>query len=178
MMVAGLMIYLKQHYRDERRVGVKDSEKTLISGWCEWLALPEFNIREIEAKVDTGTETSVLHTSLIDPMRKQGALWLRFGISPLPERSDMRAIGFAPVKERRLIKDAEGNDEVCFVIETEVCLGALSQRIELALTSRDAAKFQMVLGRSALQSLNLLVDPNSRYVIGQPEEERISSAAN
>jgi len=146
-----------------------DSQKAATAGWCEWLALPDFNIREIEAKIDTGTETSVLHASSIDPMRQHGALWLRFGIEPLPDRTDIRAIGFAPVKERRLIKDAEGYDEICFVIETTACLGEHCQTIELAITNRDAMKFRMVLGRSALQSLNVLVDPNNRYLFGQPE---------
>ena len=146
-----------------------DSRKSETSGWCEWLALPEFNIREIEAKIDTGTETSVLHASRIDSLRQQGKLWLRFGIEPLPDRTDVRTVGFAPVKERRLINDAEGHNETCFVIETQICLGERCEMIALAVTSRDAAKFRMVLGRSSLQSLNLLVDPNSRYAFGQPE---------
>lgn len=146
-----------------------ESQKTAISGWCEWLALPEFNIREIKAKIDTGTKTSILHASRIDPIRQQGVLWLRFGIHPLPDRSDVRTIGFAPVKERRLIKDSEGHDEICFIIETQICLGERCETVELAITSRDAAKFRMVIGRSALQSLNVLVDPNIRYALGQPE---------
>ena len=145
------------------------ARKTATSGWCEWLGLPDLNIQEIEAKMDNGTETSVLHTSLIDPIRKQGSLWLRFGIQPLPDRSDTLAVGFAPVKERRLIKDAEGHDEVCFVIEARICLGELCQTVELALTSRDSSKFRMVLGRSALQSFNLLVDSNNRHIFGPPE---------
>ncbi|WP_303720217.1 RimK/LysX family protein [Malonomonas rubra] len=101
-----------------------DFQHMVVSGWREWLSLPEFNVQKIEAKVDTGTKTSVLHTSFIEPLRKQGTeLWLRFGIHPLPGCSDVRMIGFAPVKERRLVKDAEGHSEVCFVVAAKICLG-------------------------------------------------------
>lgn len=146
-------------------------QSTVTAGWREWLALPEFNISEIEAKVDTGTETSVLHTSFIETFRKRGALWLRFGIHPLPDRSDIRMIGFAPVSERRLIKDAEGHSEICFVVETEICLGGHCRTIELSLTEKDSDIFRMVLGRSALTALNILVDSSKSYLFGQPENE-------
>lgn len=141
------------------------------SGWREWIALPEFNIPRIEVKVDTGTRTSFLHTSFIEPFRKQGNQWVRFGIHPDPERTDVRMIGFAPVKEQRLIKDAEGSSEVRFIVETQVRLGEHLQTIDLALTQLDSRKFRMILGRSALQALNLLVDSGSTFLFGQPEIE-------
>jgi len=147
------------------------SEQKSVSGWREWLTLPDLNIRHIEVKVDTGTRTSVLHTSFIEPIHRQGKLWVRFGIHPLPERSDLRMVGFEPVVDRRMIKDAEGVDEICFVVETTVLLGGLSKTIELTLTKKDAKKFRMVLGRTALQKLDLLVDPNSTYLLGEIADE-------
>jgi len=149
--------------------------QTTKAGWREWLSLPDFNVEEIEAKVDTGTETSVLYASFIEPFRKQGKLWLRFGIHPLPERTDIRMIGFAPMKERRLIRDAEGHEERCFVIETAVLIGDLQRNIELSLTTKDAMTFRMVLGRSALQELNLLVDSSHTHLLSPKEVECRSS---
>jgi hypothetical protein len=140
------------------------------AGWREWLALPEFHIRDIEAKVDTGTRTSVLHASFIEPIRKQGNSWVRFGIIPQPERTDLRMIGFAPVVDSRLVKDSEGQDEVCIVIETEIVLGGRRKTIELTLTKRDSKKFRMVLGRTALQDLRVIVDPSRSHLLSDAPE--------
>jgi len=157
--------------KTQKKGTVPNMPNTATSGWREWLALPEFNIHEIEGKIDTGTETSVLHTSFIEHFRKRGRLWVRFGIHPLPDRSDVRMIGFAPVKERLLIKDTEGHSETCFVIETKICLGEHCQAIKLSLTEKDSDIFRIVLGRSALKVLNILVDSSRSYLLGQSPNE-------
>ncbi|PLX87296.1 MAG: ATP-dependent zinc protease [Desulfuromonas sp.] len=142
------------------------SQQPKMSGWREWLALPALNISAIEAKVDTGTRTSVLHVSLIEPFRKQGALWVRFCIQPLPEREDIRIVGVAPISGRQLLKDFEGHDENCFMIKTDLSLGNLCKEIELTLSTQDSEKFRMVLGRTALQEFNLTIDPRRSYLLG------------
>jgi hypothetical protein len=153
-------------------------QQSTTTGWREWLAMPNLAIKEIEAKVDTGTETSILHTSFIESFRKQGRLWLRFGIHPLPNRTDVRTVGFAPVKERRLIKDAEGYEEMCFVIETVICIGGFRRQIELTLTTKDAQAFRMVLGRSALRELNFLVDANHTHLLGDQRPQTDNQLQN
>lgn len=145
--------------------------QSATTGWREWLALPNLAIKKIEAKVDTGTETSILHASFIESFRKQGTLWLRFGVHPLPNRADVRTVGFAPVKERRFIKDAEGYEEMCFVIETNICIGGFRKQIELTLTTKDARMFRMVLGRNALQEFNFLVDSSHTHLLGSQCQE-------
>lgn len=149
-------------------------EHTSRVGWREWLTLPDLNIDAIEAKMDTGTRTSVLHVSFIEPLRNQGELWVRFGVQPSSENPDVRMISFAPVKDQRLIKDSEGHDEVCFIVETSIALGTLQKTIELTLSENDAMRFKMILGRTALQKLNLVVDPNASHLLGNdaaPAEE-------
>lgn len=150
------------------------SEQISVAGWREWLALPEFNIPRIEVKVDTGAQTSVLHTSFIEPIHQHGKLWVRFVIHPLPERSDLRMIGFEPVIDHRMVKGAEGVDEVCYVVKTTVLLGENQKIVELALTSKDVVKFRMVLGRSSLQRLNLLVDSSQTHLFEHHRSEKKS----
>jgi len=136
-------------------------------GWREWISLPELQVPGIKAKIDTGARTSALHAFFVEPFRKDGVAMVRFGVHPLRKREDLELICTAPVKERRLVTDSGGHKEERFVIETLIKLGLHLCPIEITLTNRDSMKFRMLLGRSALQKLEFLVDSKHSYLIGK-----------
>ena len=49
-------------------------------GWREWVALPEFGITQIKAKIDTGARSSALHTVDMEPYQLDGNNWLMFTV--------------------------------------------------------------------------------------------------
>ena len=55
-------------------------------GWEEWVNLPAINLPYIKAKVDTGAQTSVLHAKHIEVFKVKNKKFVRFEISPLPEK--------------------------------------------------------------------------------------------
>ena len=142
-----------------------DTDKLCI-GWREWVALPELNLPAIKAKVDTGARTSALHAYFVEPFQEDGWALVRFGVHPLPRRSSVSRICQAPVKECRLVTDSGGHREERYVIETTVQLGVHSCMTEVTLTNRDTMKFRMLLGRSALQQIGALVNPDRSYLLG------------
>ena len=134
-------------------------------GWREWLALPELQVPAIKAKIDTGARTSALHAFFVEPFTKDGRQMVRFGVHPLQKRLDVEIFCEAPVKDFREVSDSGGHREMRYVIETTILIGDLPRQIEMTLTNRDNMKFRMLLGRTAMEGLQVI--PDQSYLTGR-----------
>ncbi|QIK37080.1 ATP-dependent zinc protease [Caldichromatium japonicum] len=151
----------------------KDSERPpgarpLLLGWREWLALPDLALPAIKAKVDTGARTSTLHAFYVDPFRRAGQRYIRFGVHPLQGRTDLVVHCEASVLDRRLVSDSGGHREERYVIATLLVLADQRWTIELTLTNRETMRFRMLLGRCAIRG-RAWVDPGSSFLTARIE---------
>ena len=137
----------------------------MMIGWQEWVSLPEFHIAVINAKIDTGADTSSLHAYHIKRFRKAGAPWVSFEIHPLLAYPEIIIPCRAPLIDRRVIKSSSGEKEKRPVVLAELALGDRLFPIELNLTNRDYMGSRMLLGRQALQQ-DILIDPSKTYIQG------------
>jgi len=150
-----------------RHALMKNSTKPLQTvGWREWLAMPDFGIQTIKAKVDTGARTSSLHAFDIERFKSNGRDMVRFTIHP-EQRSKAKALRVeAPLVDKRSVRPSSGESELRLVVEITIELLGKRWPVEFTLTRRDAMGFRMLLGRQALRG-HFIVDPGRSYLNGR-----------
>jgi len=148
-------------------------EKTPI-GWREWIALPELGIPRVKAKIDTGARTSALHALDVEPFARAGRNWVRFRILPLQGDAAQPKSCKALVKDRRIVRDSGGHEELRYVIDTVIAIGDDRFRAEMTLTDRDTMAFRLLLGRTALRA-RYVIHPGQSYLRGNPSKDAKSS---
>jgi ribosomal protein S6--L-glutamate ligase len=146
----------------------------VILGSEEWCSFPNLNIPIIKARVDSGAKTSALHAINISPFIRDNENWVKFDINPI--QNNTRAVKHCEAKliDKRVVKSSSGYREQRYVIQTEITLGDDTWNIEMTLTNRDSMGFRMLLGREAMSG-RVLVDPEQKYLLGQPSVETIKS---
>lgn len=146
-------------------------EKVVI-GSEEWCSFPKLGIPIIKARVDSGAKTSALHAINIIPFVKDEENWVRFDVNPIQKNTKTVQHCEAKVIDKRIVKSSSGTRELRYVIATSISFGGTVWEIEITLTNRDSMGFRMLLGREAMSG-KLLVDPEQRYLHGQPTTEKI-----
>jgi ribosomal protein S6--L-glutamate ligase len=137
--------------------------KPFILGWEEWVTLPELGLGAIKAKVDTGARTSALHAFYVEPFGPARARKVRFGVHPLPRRSDVVVECTASLIGRREVRSSNGEIEQRYVIETPIRIGERQWRIEVTLANRNMMIYRMLLGRQAIPR-DGLVAPSASFL--------------
>jgi len=146
-----------------------DSER-IVLGWREWLALPQFGIVAIKAKIDSGARTSSLHVESLDHRRRAGRDWLQFVVIT-GRRGAAPVVCEAPAIDRRAVSDSGGHKTLRWFIHTEFELAGRRWDGEINLTSRRDMLFPLLLGRNALSG-RFIVDPAAAFRCGRPTPKR------
>lgn len=165
--------------RDRKAATLPPAVSLRVYGGYEWLALPEFGIACIQAKIDPEvgcSELQVQDLEVWEPEREEsdGLRELRFRIRPL--RDDDRTIveAVAPLIRpwpRKLRSgpqplDSPTPDEPP-TIRTLVTLGKETWPLDLCLVPHAPDGFRMRLGHDAFRG-RFDVDPTASFLAGPP----------
>lgn len=140
-----------------------------VIGWREWVALPDLKIDQIKCKVDTGAKTSALHAYFIEPFKKAGVDYVRFGLHPTQKSTKKEIVCTSKVVDQRVVTDSGGHREIRYVILTCIKLDQHELEAEVTLTDRDSMTFRMLLGRDAVKN-QFIVNPARSYLIGKKKK--------
>ena len=147
-------------------------QNKIILGSEEWCAFPELGLPAIKARVDSGAKTSALHAINIAPFKRDDDNWVKFDINPI--QNNLKTVIHCEAKliDKRIVKSSSGYREQRYVIQTNIKIGNDTWLIEMTLTNRDSMGFRMLLGREAMSG-RILVDPEQKYLLGQPSTENL-----
>jgi hypothetical protein len=137
-------------------------EKTkLLIGRLDRVDLPEFDLENIDAKIDTGAYTSSLHCNQIRLIEENGVPKISFHIlGDAPEGLNLREYRTANFKEK-LIRSSFGQIEKRFVIRTKVILFGKAYKTDFSLSDRTEMRYPILLGRRLLRK-RFIVDVSLR----------------
>lgn len=151
---------------------VKTSHSNTLTGWREWVSLPDAGVDWIKAKIDTGARTSSLHAFGIVEFEREGEAWVRFRVNPWQDTNADATIVECPIHDRRAVRSSSGHAQERLVVLLAIRLVDRLVVSEVTLSKRDEMGFRMLIGREALRR-GFIVDPARSFLGGRaPKKAR------
>ena len=127
----------------------------------QYVDLPEWGVRRLRAKVDTGARNSALH---VENIRELSHGRVHFEVVLHREKRDRRVSVETRIVRRGRVRSSTGHYETRLFVATRLRLGDVERRIEMSLVDRERMIFRMLLGRSALDGV-FWIDPGHRHLL-------------
>lgn len=152
-------------------------DRVPVLGWKEHVALPDWGISRLRAKLDTGARTSALHVEdqeVVDHHEHEGArlpvvtFHVLVGSRDDPERYEVTA----PIVGYKVVRDTGAKAERRPVVRTRIVLGPVDTEADVTLTTRHGMNFRMLIGRLTMQG-HCIVDPAHGYLLTPRPPPRI-----
>jgi hypothetical protein len=141
---------------------MRDHDGLRIIGVAEYVDFPDWGVRGLSARVDTGARTSALH---VENVRTLPGGRVRFDVPLQRDDPSARATVEAKVSRRAPVRSSTGQTDKRIFVKAHVRLGGREHQIEVGLVDRRHMLYRMLLGRSALER-RFLVDVTKRYALG------------
>ncbi|MFH5833974.1 ATP-dependent zinc protease [Halalkalibaculum sp. DA3122] len=138
----------------------KSKKTTKIIGRVEQVSFPEWDLIDLDAKIDTGAYTSSLHCHHIE---KTGEDRIRFNLLDPSHDTYNEKLFELPIHREKTVRSSNGITEQRFVVKTKIELMNEIYDIELSLTDRSEMNYPVLLGRKLLKR-GFLVDVSRKYL--------------
>ena len=146
-------------FQPQKAMSTNPSNLTTV-GWRERVDFPDWGLRGVRAKVDTGARTSVIDVATIEE-QPDGTLRFEVVTRTKPVRKT-KWVTAEPARQS-IVKPSHGEKQERHVIVTRIRIGAHEQEIELSLVCRAEMLCRMLIGRTALAG-HFVVDPAHKYL--------------
>ena len=124
-----------------------------VIGRTDKVDFPEFDLFDIDVKIDTGAYTSAIHCSNV--VEEDGGLRCIFSHEGRPDFNNKEV--FFETYSRTGVKSSNGHKENRFKIRSNIVLFGKTYKINLTLSTREDMRFPVLIGRQFLKN-KFLVD--------------------
>jgi hypothetical protein len=138
-----------------------------VIGWRERVDFPDWGLKRIRAKIDTGARTSAIDVARIENL-PDGRIRFEVVSKTSPVRRT-RWVEATPVRTS-VVKPSRGETQQRHVCRTRIRIGQLERDIEVSLVCRSGMLCRMLLGRTALAGA-VLVNPADKYLLSAKQRE-------
>ncbi len=130
-----------------------------VVGYIESVDLPEIELFELDAKIDTGADSCSIHC---DDIKIEGEMVTFLLHDEVHEAYHGKKITL-PIHNIKRVKSSNGKSEERIFIKSLIKLGCKSYKAEISLTNRENMKYPMLIGRRFL-SHHYLIDVSHKYI--------------
>lgn len=133
-----------------------------IVGAVEYATVEPAMLR-MEARIDTGAETTSIHAENIQLLERDGKRYVRFDLTD----SASGALLPQELRLRRtvLIKQHESEPQRRFVVRMWITLGDFRSRVDVTLSDREDFEYPLLVGRNLLVDA-VIVDVSRHHLLG------------
>jgi len=139
--------------------------RPLTIGWTEHVDFPDWGIRRLRVKIDTGARTSAIDVASYE-LRSTPSEGLVAELRLALHRKHPQRIKVVqlPVLRMVVVRSTSGIQEERPLIETRMRLGPIVKLVQLTITRRADMRFPVILGRRALAG-DFIVDVNRKNLL-------------
>ena len=119
----------------------------------------------LEARIDTGAETTSLHAENIQLVERDGTRFVTFELAS-PGGGDKVNVE-QKLKRKVRIKRPGEESERRYVVEMWITLGKHSARVETSLSDREGFEYPLSIGRNFLTDA-MIVDVSRHHLLEKP----------
>ncbi len=129
----------------------------------ERIGLPDFNIRAMEARVDTGAYTSAIDCRVIESFTAENREMVKIQLADPSADSENEIEVTLPIKKRKKIRSSFGRVQTRIIIEARIRLHGKIFKTDFSLADRSRQKYPVLLGRKAIYK-RFVVDVSEKYL--------------
>jgi hypothetical protein len=138
-----------------------DTNKKMI-GRLEYVDIPDFHLKGIEAKIDTGAYTGAIHVSLITEFEKDNKRYIRFVLLD-EEHPEYHGKAFETDEfEEKRVRSSNGDIQHRYAIPVTINLKGLELKTKLSLSNRKDLRYPILLGRKILKK-HFIIDASKTF---------------
>jgi len=132
-----------------------------IVGAVEWATVEPGDIR-MEARIDTGAETSSIHAEDIRLLEKDGKRWVHFSL--LDPSSGEKVELEQRLRKTIRVKQSDSESSKRYVVRLRVTIGKVRSLIDVTLSDRDHMDYPLLIGRNMLVD-TMIVDVSHSHLL-------------